>query len=769
VQFAILLSTAGIALLLFLSFSRPLIGLLSLVPSFAGTAAALFVYSLFRSSISIMVLGFGGALISITVDYGIAYLLFLDRPHESSGKEAAHEVRIVGIMAMVTTVAAFMVLCGSGFPVFMELGMFSSLGVLFSFIFVHTIFPRIFPVMPAGKDRVLPLQRVVNLLYNTGRPGAIAAILLACGLLFFARPQVHVSMSSMNTVSQATEAADTMFTGVWGKIGERIFVMNTDTTIAAIQERNDLSLARIEQDVQHEILAAAFVPSMIFPGQKRANQNVAAWHAFWDKNRVAQVQEALDSAGAGLGFTPDAFAPFFSLLDPGFTAQPQEIPKEYYGLLGISENAREPGLIQFLTVAPGKNYDGAGFLARYGGDSKIFDSAFFTDRLANLLFSTFTSMLAIIAISVALLLFLVSLSLPLTALTMLPSAFAYICTLGTMNFLGRPLDIPALMLLSIAILGMGIDYAIFCVRAHQRYRDIFHPSYVRVRSSVFLSATSTMIGFGVLCFAEHRLLQSIGIASLLGIGYSLAGSFLLLPPLLDRYFAQRLRKDSCTAKNRAQCIRSRFRTVEAYPRMFARFKLRIDPLFDDLPRMLAAKKEIKTIADIGCGYGIPACWCLETFKEARVMAIEPDPERVRVAGIAMGERGTVTQGWAPEMPTVSGDPADIILLLDMLHYVDDGIVATIFRKSFQMLAEGGLVVARCTLRPSGRPSWSWRLETARIRLSGHEAWFRSPEKMAGLLAEAGFTVIVQEVTANPELAWIVGQAKKEGAGATPLQ
>ncbi|MFA6466187.1 MAG: class I SAM-dependent methyltransferase, partial [Desulfurivibrionaceae bacterium] len=251
--------------------------------------------------------------------------------------------------------------------------------------------------------------------------------------------------------------------------------------------------------------------------------------------------------------------------------------------------------------------------------------------------------------------------------------------------------------------------------------------------------------------------------------YSLAGSFLLLPPLLDRYFAQRLRKDSCTAKNRAQCIRSRFRTVEAYPRMFARFKLRIDPLFDDLPRMLAAKKEIKTIADIGCGYGIPACWCLETFKEARVMAIEPDPERVRVAGIAMGERGTVTQGWAPEMPTVSGDPADIILLLDMLHYVDDGIVATIFRKSFQMLAEGGLVVARCTLRPSGRPSWSWRLETTHIKLSGHEAWFRSPEKMAGLLAEAGFTVIVQEITANPELAWIVGQAKKEAAGAAPIQ
>ncbi len=768
VQFALIMSTAGIALLLLLSFSRPLLGLMSLLPALAGTAAALFVYSLFRSSISIMVLGFGGALISITVDYGLTYLLFLDRPYETRGKEAAHEVRVVGIMALVTTIVAFLVLSGSGFPVFTELGLFSAMGVLFSFLFVHTVFPKIFPVMPAGKERLLPLQRFVNLLYNTGRPGFIAAVLLACGLGFFARPQVHVSLSSMNTVSQETEAADSLFTEVWGKIGERIFVMNREKTIAAIQHRNDLVLARIEKDVRKDILAGAFVPSMIFPGEERAAENVAAWHAFWDSSRVEQVKEALGSGGVELGFTPDAFAPFFSLLAPGLAPQFLEIPQDFYDLLGISENRQDSGLIQFITVTPGKNYDGAAFLARYGGDSKIFDSAFFTKRLANLLFSTFTSMLVTIAASVAVILFLVSLSLPLTVLTLLPSGFAYICTLGTMNLLGRPLDIPALMLLSIAILGMGIDYAIFCVRAHQRYRDVSHPSYVRVRSGVFLSAASTMIGFGVLCFAEHGLLRSIGISSLLGLAYSLLGTFLLLPPLLDRYFSRKKGEESGVSQDLDHRIRSRYRTVEAYPRMFARFKLRLDPLFKDLQRMLALKNDIRTIVDIGCGYGVPACWCLESFKDARIAAIDPDPERVRIATIALGERGTVVQGWAPEMPPLPGDPVDVVLLLDMLHYVDDETAASLLRRSFEVLAAGGLVVARCSVRPSGRPSWAWRLEKARIRLSGHEAWYRPPEKIAALLVEAGFQVIVREVSANPELAWLVGLAQKEAAGAAPL-
>jgi predicted exporter len=48
VQLALLLATAGIGLLLLFAFPRPLIGLLSLVPALAGTAAALFVYSLFN-------------------------------------------------------------------------------------------------------------------------------------------------------------------------------------------------------------------------------------------------------------------------------------------------------------------------------------------------------------------------------------------------------------------------------------------------------------------------------------------------------------------------------------------------------------------------------------------------------------------------------------------------------------------------------------------------------------------------------------------------
>ncbi len=151
VQRATLFSTVAVALLLLGAFPRPLIGLLALLPAFAGTMFAVFVYSLFNTSISLLAVGFGGAIVSFTVDYGIAYLLFLDRRHETKGFEASREVWSLGLIAMLTTAVSFAALSLSGFPALAEIGLFSALGVVFTYIFVHAIFPLVFARMPAAR------------------------------------------------------------------------------------------------------------------------------------------------------------------------------------------------------------------------------------------------------------------------------------------------------------------------------------------------------------------------------------------------------------------------------------------------------------------------------------------------------------------------------------------------------------------------------------------------------------------------------------------
>ncbi len=757
VNLALLLSTAGIGLLLFIAFPRPLIGLFALLPALAGTALSLLIFSLFHPTISIMVLGFGGAIISITVDHGIAYLLFLDRPRITKGKEASREVRAIGILAVLTTCGAFLTLNFSGFPIFAQLGQFTAMGVLFSFFFVHFIFPRITPSMPPSTRQSIPLQRIVDTLYSSGKYGALLATLLACSLLFFARPDFNVSLESMNTVSSETLAADQLFTTVWGDMGNRVVLMLSGESAADIQQQNDHTLELISKDMATDTIESAFVPSMVFPGPQLAAANLSAWQEFWTSEKTAAFRNALQTSANELGFAEQAFSPFLALLSPSYSPQQTDLPTRFYPLLGITE--KNGTLVQFINVTPGENYSSSAFYDRYGTSGKIFDSPYFSEQLATILFTSFATMLAIIAISITLLLFLFFASWQLTLITLLPPLFSYICTLGTMNLIGHPLDIPGLML-SIVILGMGIDYSIFFVRAHQRYRTPHNPSFTLIRMAVFMAGTSTLIGFGVLCFAQHSLLHSIGITSLLGIGYSLLGAFLLLPPLLDRYFSSN-RQYSSRELSTATRVRSRYRLMEAYPRMFARFKLQSDPMFTDLPKLLEQYTlDVKTILDIGCGYGVPGCWCLEFFPNTEIIAVDPDPERIRVAGLAMGKRGNVLEDRAPEMPPLPRPP-ELILLLDMLHYLDDDSLASLFSNCFQSVADQGLLLIRYVTRADTTPSWSWKLEDFRAKLSGGQTHYRSITQMAEFMERSGFSIATNTVSrSNPELIWLIGRAEK---------
>ncbi|MBE0583967.1 MAG: methyltransferase domain-containing protein, partial [Desulfofustis sp.] len=633
---------------------------------------------------------------------------------------------------------------------------FTALGIFFSFLFVHLVMPHLFPTMPPGSPRRLPLQSLAGRLSNPSKTIAVVALAVTAGLIFFARPHFAVHLSSMNTVGEKTRAADEAFTTVWGDGGNRVFLMHAATSPADLQRENDRILEHLEQDIDGGILESAFVPSLLFPGLLRQADNLAAWREFWHRSRVEQLTASLQTAAARHGFAVDAFAGFLEAVTDPPEPTIQAVPADYHHLLGIVDDRQQGGLIQFITAVPGAAYEAPAFMARFADAVKIFDGRYFSERLAEVLFSTFVTMLVVIAVSVTVLLALFYLDLTLTVLTVLPVVFAYICTLATLRFIGRPLDIPALML-AVVVFGMGIDYSIFFVRAHQRYRSADHPSFVLAGSGIVLAAASTLIGFGALCFADHSLLRSIGITSSLGLAYSLIGTFLLLPPLLKHYFNDRGGQSPAPAKDPYRRLLARYRTLEVYPRLFARLKLRLDPMFNDLPGMLAHRPTIKTIIDIGCGHGVPACWCLEHYPGSFVHGIEPDPEKVRVAALAVGKHGTITRGWAPELPA-SDTPADVVLLLDMLHYLDDDALRTVCAAVRPALAPGGIIVARFVTKPPGRVSWSWRLEDLRVRLAGCTPRYRSAAEMAVFFTDAGYQLICSEQAAtNDELVWTVGR------------
>jgi predicted exporter len=532
----------GIALLLLLTFPRPWIGLLAFVPALAGTAVALFIMSFLQARLSVLTLGFGGAVISITVDHGIAYLLFLDRSCATRGRDAAREVRAVGLIATLTTVGAFLALSFSGFPVLGEIGRFAAIGIGSAFLFVHTVMPILIPSLPpARRTRPPVMQRLLARLAGGLDMKTFWVGLGVIGLLaVFATPRFQVDLRAMNSVTPATRAAETQVQDVWGRFMERVFVVTQGDRLDDLLAQGDHVAALLEKMTAADELAPGFLPASFFPGRTRADANRAAWGAFWTPARVAEVSDTLQTAGAALGFADGAFAPFLGRLGDVQISSVLPDPA-YFELLGIVPDSDGSGWRQYLTLKPGEHYQAATFYDRLEqtGTARLFDPVFFAERLGQFLSHTFRQMLLVVGASAVILLSLFFCDLTLTALALLPLAGAFVCTLGILGIVGRPLDIPALML-AIIVLGMGIDYALFTIRAFQRYGRETDPELGLFRTTVFLAAASTLVGFGALMSADHAVFKSAGLTSFGGILFSAVGAFILLPPLLRRLFDRRL-------------------------------------------------------------------------------------------------------------------------------------------------------------------------------------------------------------------------------------
>jgi len=754
IGFAVALSTIGIAVLLFFSFCRPAIGLFSLLPAMAGTMLAYFIFSLFHTSISILVLGFGGAIISFSVDQGMAYLLFLDRPHNTSGKAVSDEVWDMSLLAVLTTVAAFGTLCFSGFPVFVQLGQFTMLGLGLCFLIVHAVFPRIFPVLPPGGERSLHLQKVADALAGTGRKGLWGAIIFAGVMFFFAKPVFNVSLQAMNTVGAETMAAEKLLTEVWGGIFDKVYLLAEGPSIEELQHQADLLFEKINPDLRSGVLASGFVSSMIAPGAELRQKNFNAWRGFWSPERIEALKRTIGSLSASMGFTDDAFAAFYDMLSA--TSAPSgnaEILARFPGILGISKNADGSKWIQVSTLTTGPGYDAKRFYEAYKSAVKLFDPLFFSKTIGELLFSTAVTFFLINVVSGVVLVAVFLLNGPLTLACMLPLIFAMIATLGTLNIMGRPLDIPGLML-SIIVFGIGIDYSIFFVRSYQRYGTLRHPAFGQIRMAVFLSAATTLLGFGAMWGADHSLLRSTGITAFLGIGYSMIGTFFILPPLLGQIQKHRQKRASSGGTLQERVL-NRYRYMEAYPRLFARFKLRLDPMFPEMEQMFRSVDGIKTILDIGTGYGVPACWLLERFTGASLQGVEPAPERVRVAAMAVGDRGLIAQGQAPAVPAAGGH-VDLSTMIDMVHFLTDADFAETLGRLRERTRDDGRLIIRASLLPKRRWPWSFWFQNLILQLTRVPAYYRPIHQLQSMVVQSGFQVEQTRASGrDEELVWIV--------------
>ncbi len=748
------LVTLGIALLLLACFARPLLGLLALLPAVAGVAGALLLYSFFSPNLSALALGFGAALVSITVDQGIVFVSFFDRMRGITGAQAAREVFPAGSLSTLTTAGAFMALRFSGYPLLEQLGTFAALGIVISFVFVQLVFPLLFRQSSGLRRKPwLPIDAWLQRLNARTGSRVLLGVASVCLLLgAFARPRFEVDLNALNTVSETTRRDEQRIREVWGNVFEDVYVLIEGDTVAEVQTKADAWARLLREEQQAGRLVRGWSPSWFCPGPELAAEHARAWQRFWRQARAQSAVRELGAAGEEVGFSENAFATFTAgLKRPDARSVP--VPDDTLPLLGIARARDGNGWVWLGSVRRGPAYDATALAARAAQRNiMIFDGQHFGDVLSEFLRQAFLRLLLLVGAFVLLSVAMAFLDVRLALVTLAPILAGLVCTLGALRLLNRPIDVPGLML-AIVIFGLGVDFSFHFVRGRQRRPREDDPGHDPIRVAVFLAAASTTVGMLSLALAEHAALRSAGVGGVLGIVFCAAGAFVILPPLLRSVFSgppDWVDRAALGRLGAARAVRKRYRHLMYNPRVHAWLKLRLDPMFPRLGEVVGTPRRL---LDVGCGFAVPAVWLAVQHPDLEVIALENDPVRVKTASWVLQGRGTVFEGAAPTLPPEVGEP-DTALLLDVSHYLTDEQLAKTIRAIHQCLATGGKLVLRDTVPSHERPPRERWVERLMMWLRRQPVHFRHADTLTELLETAGFEVSV-EPTPGREETWFI--------------
>jgi SAM-dependent methyltransferase len=163
---------------------------------------------------------------------------------------------------------------------------------------------------------------------------------------------------------------------------------------------------------------------------------------------------------------------------------------------------------------------------------------------------------------------------------------------------------------------------------------------------------------------------------------------------------------------------ARYSPRDRYARHFAYGKLTGDPVFRHLLGEGLIARDARLL-DLGCGQGLLAAILAtvrgdERYRYRGIDLSTRDIERARIAGRA------VDQFAVGDIRAVDYGKVDVVVILDVLHYIDPPAQADVLRRAVSALAPAGTLLVRVTDASAGlRFRVTEAVDFAVWRLRGH--------------------------------------------------
>jgi predicted exporter len=516
------LVTISFLVLFLLLFPDPRIAFVFFIPVI-GVALSIAVVAFVMGNLSYLVIGIGTAVAGITVDHGLHMYIALRK--ESTTAQIASVSRLI-LIDSITTIFGFGALFLSRVQGYHQLAFFAILCVFFSLLLAVFILPlllswKVPPVM-RGADWG---ERTFNALLPRRASIVVWAVLTAAMLFFAGHIQFESDVMRLDGSEPSVREAEQRFAQAWGSENNQAIFVATGKTLETALETNDAIYADAINAVGENNFTSL---SLLWPSEQTRKKNIEQWNRFWRDGRAESLRHSLKEQAPRYGIREQAFAPFFDNLykntieKGGPDAMLEKIQERF-----VMRYKDEYRVMSFFP-------DTAAFVDSLMHVSEKHPDTFIVSRKAvSKQVSAFTFGEVKFLVPVALFLNIVLTwfffrNVRETIIALVPLFTGIIWLAGFMVLLHIPLDV--VNIISIVIVsGVIVDYGIGVTYEYQ------YNLKIGTVMAVSLSAVTTILGSGVLLFARHPVMFSIGVGMTVSVFTGYLTSILVVPALCDLF------------------------------------------------------------------------------------------------------------------------------------------------------------------------------------------------------------------------------------------
>ena len=500
--------------------------LIFLIPVAAILFAADLSYVLL-GKLSYWVIGLGSTVAGITIDYG-THVYFAARGKSESAPFVKHVIKPVSFGAF-TTIAIFIAFFFSGIKGYNQLAVLTIITVILSTLISLFVLPHLIQKTDSRSSFTERFADKVERSDLSSGLWVLSWIFLTLLLIFFSfYVDIEKDIKKIDGTEKDIILAEERFREIWG--GEKtpaVLVVNAKDYESGL-ETNE----RIYKDAVKAI-GAENISSMaaLWPSAKTRRENSVRWGRFWTPERTQRLRGLLNEEGEKYHFSRNAFEPFFASLKVspplekgdagGYSDEPDFSLFERF----VQKTDKEYRLVSYFPDTEENVHAMSRISEEYPG-TYLVSAAVLSDTISEVVSADLKLMTWIAAVSMIALTYLCFLNFRETLIALVPPLTGVIWLFGIMAILGLSINV-ANMIAGVLAIGLTSDYGIFMT-----YR-----SRGEVKAGTVLAITlctvTTLIGAGVLVFAMHPALSSVGITMVIGVGSGFLSSILVVPKLCE--------------------------------------------------------------------------------------------------------------------------------------------------------------------------------------------------------------------------------------------